>query len=85
MDFSGSALTHHPHAHVIVPGGGLSPDSERWIACQPGFFLPVRVLSRRGGECAAGGRCRKKYHRRQHRKSLKIIACRSNCQKFASL
>jgi len=42
----GSALTHHPHVHVIVPSGGLSPDGGRWIACQPGFFLPVRVLSR---------------------------------------
>jgi hypothetical protein len=42
----GSALTHHPHVHCIVPGGGLSLDGERWIACRPGFFLPVRVLSR---------------------------------------
>jgi hypothetical protein len=42
----GSALTHHPHVHVIVPGGGLSLDSERWVACRPGFLLPVRVLSR---------------------------------------
>ena len=42
----GSALTHHPHVHFIVPGGGLSPDGSRWIACKPGFFLPVRVLSR---------------------------------------
>jgi hypothetical protein len=42
----GSAMTHHPHLHVIVPGGGLSPDGSRWIACKPGFFLPVRVLSR---------------------------------------
>jgi hypothetical protein len=42
----GSALTHHPHVHVIVPGGGLAPDGARWIACKPGFFLPVRVLSR---------------------------------------
>ena len=42
----GSALTHHPHIHVIVPGGGLSPDGARWIACKPAFFLPVRVLSR---------------------------------------
>ena len=42
----GSALTHHPHAHMIVPGGGISLDGERWIACRPGFFLPVRVLSR---------------------------------------
>jgi hypothetical protein len=42
----GSALTHHPHVHGIVPGGGLSRGGERWIACRPGFFLPVRVLSR---------------------------------------
>ena len=42
----GSALTHHPHVHGIVPGGGLSPDGTQWIACRPGFFLPVRVLSR---------------------------------------
>jgi hypothetical protein len=42
----GSALTHHPHVHIIVPGGGLSPDGSRWIACKRGFFLPVRVLSR---------------------------------------
>jgi Putative transposase/Transposase zinc-binding domain len=42
----GSALTHHPHVHLIVPGGGLSLDGSRWIACKPGFFLPVRVLSR---------------------------------------
>ena len=42
----GSALTHHPHVHGIVPGGGLSADGNRWIACRRGFFLPVRVLSR---------------------------------------
>ncbi|MEE8286561.1 MAG: IS91 family transposase [Gammaproteobacteria bacterium] len=42
----GSALTHHPHIHIIVPGGGISLDGTRWIACRPGFFLPVRVLSR---------------------------------------
>jgi hypothetical protein len=55
----GSAMTHHPHVHCIVPGGGLSiargeegasptgtKQSQRWIACRPGFFLPVRVLSR---------------------------------------
>ncbi len=42
----GSALTHHPHVHGIVPGAGLSLDGERWIACKPGFFLPVRVLAR---------------------------------------
>src|SRR5215472_373102 len=42
----GSALTHHPHVHIIVPGGGLSLDGQRWISCRPGFFLPVGVLSR---------------------------------------
>jgi len=42
----GSALTHHPHVHGIVPGGGLSCDGERWVACKPGFFVSVRVLSR---------------------------------------
>ena len=42
----GSALTHHPHIHMIVPGGGLSPDGTRWVGCKPGFFLHVRVLSR---------------------------------------
>ena len=42
----GSALTHHPHVHGIVPGGGLSADGKTWVACRPGFFLSVRVLSR---------------------------------------
>ena len=42
----GSAMPHHPHVHGIVPGGGLSLDGEQWIHCRPGFFLPVRVLSR---------------------------------------
>jgi hypothetical protein len=42
----GSALTHHPHVHMIAPGGGISLDGEKWAACRPGFFLPVRVLSR---------------------------------------
>jgi Putative transposase len=42
----GSASKHRPHVHRIVSGGGLSPDGERWIACRPGFFLPMRVLSR---------------------------------------
>jgi putative transposase/transposase-like zinc-binding protein len=42
----GSALTHHPHVHMIVPGGGFSLDGNRWVACRPSFFLPVRVLSR---------------------------------------
>jgi hypothetical protein len=43
----GQTLLHHPHLHCVIPGGGLSPDGTRWIACRPGFFLPVRVLSRR--------------------------------------
>jgi hypothetical protein len=42
----GSALTHHPHVHGIVPGGGLALNREQWVACKPGFFLSVRVLSR---------------------------------------
>jgi len=42
----GAALTHHPHIHMIMPGGGLSPEGTRWVACKPGFFLHVRVLSR---------------------------------------
>jgi hypothetical protein len=42
----GQTLTYHPHLHCIVPGGGVSPDGTRWISCRPGFFLPVRVLSR---------------------------------------
>ena len=42
----GSAMTHHPHVHMIVPGGGIALDGERWVACRPGFFLPVRVLSK---------------------------------------
>ena len=41
----GQTLTHHPHVHCLVPGGGLASDG-RWVACRPGFFLPVRVLSR---------------------------------------
>ena len=40
----GSALTHHPHIHMIVPGGGLSPDGRRWVSSRPAFLLPVRVL-----------------------------------------
>jgi len=42
----GQNLQHHPHVHCVVPGGGLSPDGSRWVPCKPGFFLPVRVLSR---------------------------------------
>ena len=42
----GSAMTHHPHVHMIVPGGGISLDGTRWIACRPNYLLPVKVLSR---------------------------------------
>src|SRR3977135_2477420 len=42
----GSALTHHPHVHMIVPGGGISPDGSRWISSRPAFLLPVRVLGK---------------------------------------
>jgi hypothetical protein len=42
----GQNLLHHPHLHCVVPGGGLSADGQRWVACRRGFFLPVRVLSR---------------------------------------
>jgi len=41
----GQTLTHHPHVHCIVPGGGLAPDGVSWVACRPGYFLPERVLS----------------------------------------
>ena len=42
----GSAMTHHPHVHMIVPGGGISLNGKRWVAARPGFLVPVRVLSR---------------------------------------
>jgi hypothetical protein len=42
----GQALQHHPHVHCVIPGGGISADGEQWVACRPGFFLHVRVLSR---------------------------------------
>ena len=42
----GQTLTHHPHVHCVVPGGGLAPDGQRWIACRSNFFLPVHALSR---------------------------------------
>lgn len=42
----GQALQFHPHLHCVVPGGGLSPDSQRWVSCRPNFFLHVKVLSR---------------------------------------
>ena len=41
----GQSLQFHPHLHCVVPGGGLSPDGQRWVSCRPNFFLPVRVLS----------------------------------------
>jgi len=57
----GSALNHHPHVHCIVPGGGFSRDGTHWVQCLPGFFLPVRVLSRlfRG---VFLGKLREAYH-----------------------
>ena len=51
----GQAMTYHPHLHCIVPAGGLSPDQARWVACRPGFLLPVRVLSRRFRELFVAG------------------------------
>ena len=59
----GSAMTHHPHLHMIVPGGGLSMDDSRWISCKPNFLLPVRVLSKLfrrldAGEASGGTRSR---------------------------
>jgi hypothetical protein len=42
----GSALTHHPHVHMVVPGGGIALDGQRWIASRPAFLLPVRVLGK---------------------------------------
>ena len=55
----GSALTHHPHVHMIVPGGGLSLDGERFIPCRRRFFLPVRVLSRLFRRLCARKACRR--------------------------
>lgn len=46
MKLGVQAMQHHPHVHCIVPGGGLSPDRTRWVACRPGFFLPVKVPGR---------------------------------------
>lgn len=42
----GSAMTHHPLIHMIVPGGGMSPDGKRWVSSRPAFLLPVRVLGK---------------------------------------
>ncbi|MEH2487541.1 hypothetical protein V1280_003480 [Bradyrhizobium sp. AZCC 2230] len=41
----GSAMTHHPHVHMIVPGGGISPEGKHWVSCRPRFFLPARALT----------------------------------------
>ena len=49
----GQNLHHHPHVHCVVPGGGLSLDGTRWVACRPGFFLPVRVLSGSSVGCSS--------------------------------
>jgi hypothetical protein len=56
----GSAMTHHRHVHMIVPGAGISLGGTRWVRCKPGFLLPVRVLSRlfrrgRARRCRRGG------------------------------
>ena len=53
----GSAMTHHPHVHMIVPGGGISLDGDRWIASRPNFFLPVLVLSTAVPAADAGEAC----------------------------
>jgi hypothetical protein len=47
----GQSLQHHPHIHFLVPGGGIAPDGESWVACRPGYFLPVTVPSPTTGCC----------------------------------
>lgn len=72
----GQTLQRHPHIHCVVPGGGLSPDHERWIRSPPHFFLPVRVLSRVfRGKFIAG--LRQMFNRNQ-------LAFHGACQSFAS-
>jgi len=71
----GQNLDHHPTFHCIVPGGGLSPDRARWIRCRPGFFLPVRVLSRCSelfldGLVAASTRASSRSFRNSHRSRI---------------
>src|SRR5215472_14791712 len=51
----GSSLTHHPHAHVIVLGGGFSIDGQRWIACRPGFFCPCGCSRASSAACSWKG------------------------------
>ncbi len=49
----GSAMTHHPHFHMIVPGGGLSPGGSSWLACKPGFFCPSGSCHGSSGGCSS--------------------------------
>lgn len=60
----GSAMTHHPHVHCIVPGGGISRDKQHWQSCKKGFFLPVKVLSRLFRRLFVEGLCRLRDERR---------------------
>ena len=61
----GSNLQHHPHLHCVVPGGGLSADGTCWVSCKPGFFLPVRVLSRLFRRLFSGISAGRRIRRRQ--------------------
>ena len=67
----GSALTHHPHVHMIVPGGGISPDGTRWVSCRPSFFLPVQIPARRDAIVSAD----RPAHRDQDRYLMTAPAC----------
>ena len=79
----GSALTHHPHVHMIVPGGGLSLDGERFVPCRRRFFLPVRVLSRVfRGKFLAG---LKRLHRRKKLQCAGPAGALADQQQFAKL
>jgi hypothetical protein len=49
----GQNLQHHPHVHCLVPGGGVSPDGKRWIACRPGFFVSGALTAHFKGQCEA--------------------------------
>jgi hypothetical protein len=76
----GSALTHHPHVHMIVPGGGISLDGTRWVPCRPDFILPVRVLS-----CVFRGLFLAKLvaaHRAGRLKFFGVHACLDNIRTF---
>ena len=68
----GSAMTHHPHVHMIVPGGGIAPDGSQWFSSRPAFLLPVRVL----GIERASPRLRSRHRRHQPQLEIPIvIAC----------